>query len=100
MAPAALFRSAPSVAAQLAWNAWKSISLPLEDLEAPHWYQPKGAPRPIMHAYVRASRLPRQLLQEAAELSTPPEKVRVCILKCRTMAQAYDELLARVVVPR
>ena len=71
----------------------------IDELENVHWHQPVGAPRPIMHAYVRASRVPRQLLQDA-ELSSPPELIRVCILKCRTMAKAYDALLARVVVPR
>jgi hypothetical protein len=99
MAPAALFASTPSVAAQRAWNAWKSILISIDELESPHFHQPPGAPRPIMHAWVRASRAPRQLLQDA-ELSSPPEMIRVCVLKCRTMAKAYDALLSRVVVPR
>ena len=71
----------------------------IDDLEDVHWYQPQGAPRPIMHAYVRATRVPRQLLQDSG-LASSPERIRVCILKCHTMAKAYDALLTRVVVPR
>ena len=40
------------VPVRCAWNAWQTVEVRLEDLQNVHWYQPPGAPRPMLHAYV------------------------------------------------
>src|SRR5262249_52782636 len=40
------------VPVRCAWNAWRTAEVRLTDLHDIHWFQPPGAPRPLVHAYV------------------------------------------------
>ena len=63
------------------WNDWHSANARLGDLRDVHWHQPKGAPQPLIHAYVSPS-----------DASTGH---RVCVLRSHNIPDVYAELARR-----
>jgi hypothetical protein len=61
------------------WNDWRLATARLQDLRDVHWYQPKGAPRPLLHAY----------------LAGPQSGNRVCVLRSHNVPSVYEELVRR-----
>ena len=77
------------------WKAASDVMIRLGDLQDPHWYQPSDAPRSIMHAYVRCSPTLAGALHHRCDESCASHRVRVCVLKRRTLPTAYAELTRR-----
>jgi hypothetical protein len=80
------------VRVRLTWDAWQSADVGLSDLVGAHWYQPPGAPRELLHAYVRASALGDLTVLNAATADPVHDELRVCILRCQTCPDAYHAL--------
>src|SRR5215207_6071774 len=50
------------VLVQTQWDGWRTTSVRFGDLEDIHWFQPLRAPRPLIHAYVRCTKIaPRSI---------------------------------------
>jgi hypothetical protein len=65
------------------------------DLEDIHWFQPKGALRPLIHAYVRCTTLLSGDIPHDCPSTATPHRLHVCILKRHT-ADSVFELLSRL----
>src|SRR5262245_44761397 len=80
------------VPVRCAWNAWQTAEVRLGDLEGIHWYQPTGAPRPLVHAYVDCTKTRGQIAHD--HQTTPgPHRLLVCVLKRHAAPPAYSELV-------
>ena len=80
------------VPVRCAWNAWQTAEVRLGDLEGIHWYQPTGAPRPLVHAYVDSAKT-RGLIAQACRTTPEPHRLLVCVLKRDAASPAYSELV-------
>jgi hypothetical protein len=79
------------------WSDWRTETVTLADLEDIHWWQPPGAPRPLLHAYVWCHRVcSRKPLHDCNPLSAP-HRLRLCILKAHVLPDTFDELMGRAV---
>jgi hypothetical protein len=87
------------VPVQLEWNAWKVAEVRFGDLEDIHWLQPSGAPRPLLHAFVRPAKVACVSLPNHPDADVMPERLRVCVLKCHTIAETYLALASRAYAP-
>ena len=74
------------------WNDWRSANARLADLHGVHWHQPKGAPHPILHAYVSCREISGSGLPHQCEASSAPHDIRVCVLKSHNIPAVYTEL--------
>src|SRR4051812_49599101 len=83
--------SAISVTVQ--WNDWRSANTRIDDLRNVHWHHPKGAPHPLLHAYVSCSEVSG--LAHTCEADSAPHEIRVCVLKSHNIPAAYEELVRR-----
>jgi hypothetical protein len=83
------------VPVQRAWNAWRVAHARLRDLEDVHWFQPPGAPRLLLHAYLSAASIVTGSLVDASEASHLPERLLVCVIKCHTTPATYSTLATR-----
>ena len=81
------------VVVQSEWNGWRTAVVHAVDLESPHWLQPAGAPRPLLHAYVPCSAIVSG--EVAHDCGSAPHRLHVCVLKKHT-APAMFEVLARM----
>jgi hypothetical protein len=80
------------VPVRCAWNAWQTVEVHLEDLQNVHWYQPQGAPRPMLHAYVDCTKTDGRIAHDCR--STPgPHRLLVCVLKRQATPPAYNALV-------
>lgn len=77
------------------WDDWRSAQIRLNDLSDPHWHQPAGAPRPLLHAYVTCERIVSGALPHVCDPSSRPHRIRVCILKKHNTSSAYTEVERR-----
>jgi len=77
------------------WDDWRSAQVRLDDLCDPHWHQPAGAPRPLLHAYVSCGRIVSGELPHVCDPSSAPHRIRVCILKKHNTSSAYSEVERR-----
>jgi len=75
-----------------AWRGWRTAEVQVEDLQRIHWFQPPGAPRSIVHAYVKCTNLRGDIPHHCT--SGGQHRVRVCILK-RCVAPSVHAELAR-----
>ena len=76
-----------------AWCGWRAAEAEVNDLEDVHWFQPPGAPRSIVHAYVKCTNL-RGDLPHDCTATRKPHRLFVCILK-RCVAPSVHADLAR-----
>ena len=83
------------VVVQDAWNGWRTAMVMLDDLEDVHWFQPNGAPRPLIHAYVRCTKVQSGNLRHVCEGSAGPHLLLVCVLRSHSAQQVFDELARR-----
>jgi DNA-binding NarL/FixJ family response regulator len=64
---------------QREWNGWETMEVPIEELHGFHWFQPEGAPQPMVHGFLRDR--------------------RVCILKKHNAPDLYQEVRERAHLP-
>jgi hypothetical protein len=83
------------VPVQQAWNGWRIAHARLRDLEDIHWFQPPGAPRLLLHAYLSAASIVAGSLVDAGEAAQLPERLLVCVIKCHTTPATYSTLATR-----
>jgi hypothetical protein len=74
------------------WNGWRTAMVEVGDLEDVHWFQPKGAPRPLIHAYVQCTRIRSGEIEHDCHLTAPPHTLLVCILKSQTASCVFEKL--------
>ena len=84
----------PLIPVQREWNGWRLAEVRFNDLKDVHWFQPAGAPRPLLHGYVVPSALVSGDLMEQG-VATPAERLLVCVIKCHMAAPVYTALAAR-----
>jgi hypothetical protein len=80
------------VPVRCAWNAWQTAEVLVDDLHEVHWYQPTGAPRPMLHAYVDCTKTRGQIAHDCSA-ATAPHRLLVCVLKRHAAPFAYSELV-------
>jgi len=80
------------VPVRCSWNAWRTAEVRLGDLEGIHWYQPAGAPRRLVHAYVDCTKM-RGLIAHDCQKTPAPHRLLVCVLKRHLAPPAYSELV-------
>ena len=85
----------PLVVVQRDWNGWRTATVPLTDLEDVHWWQPPGAYRPLIHAYVWCDRLMIGGALHGCNPDSPPHRLRVCVLKAHAVPGTFAELSRR-----
>jgi hypothetical protein len=83
------------VVVQPEWNGWRTAVARMIDLEDIHWFQPKGALCPLIHAYVRCTTLLSGEIPHDCPSTASPHRLHVCILKRHT-AESVFELLSRL----
>ena len=79
------------------WNDWRSANARLDDLRDVHWHQPKGAPQPILHAYLSCADLLCGELLHVCDAASAPHRIRVCVLRSHNTPSAHAELARRSV---
>lgn len=77
------------------WNGCRTAEIRLRDLQEIHWFQPPGAPRPLMHAYVSCASIVSGDMPHDCDRSGGPHRLLVCVLKKHTLPSAYMELTER-----
>jgi hypothetical protein len=77
------------------WNGWRSAQVRLGALREPHWYQPAGAPKPLLHVYVSCTSISSGELTHVCDPASAPHRFRACILKSHNMPAVYAELASR-----
>jgi len=83
------------VVVQHDWKGWRKAMAPVDRLEAVHWLQPPGAPRPIIHAYVPCTAIVSGDVPHACSEEAGPHRLLVCVLKSHTAPSVYAELVSR-----
>ena len=87
------------VRVQCEWNGWRTAEVSIDDLEQIHWFQPAGAPHPLLHAYVSCGRLANTgVSHDGCSRSPRPHRVLVCVLKRHHLPSVYAEIERRAVV--
>jgi hypothetical protein len=76
------------------WNGWHTAQVRLADVQDVHWFRPSGAPRSLLHGYVRCTDITEGGIPHDCERTKGPHRVLVCILKRHTMPTTYIELAA------
>jgi hypothetical protein len=84
-----------AVAVTVDWNDWRSASARLRDLRDVHWFQPTGAPQPVLHGYMSCADVLSGALSHHCDGSSAPHRVRICILKSRNIAETYSLLVRK-----
>jgi hypothetical protein len=84
-----------AISVTTAWNEWRSLIAHLEDLRDVHWYQPLGAPWPLLHAYVSCGSVAIGSAAHQCDPSSAPHRIRVCVLKSHNVPSAYAEVVRR-----
>jgi len=82
-----------AISVNVEWNDWRSANARLSDLRDVHWHQPKGAPQPLLHAYISCREVPAPALAHQCEAASAPHNIRVCVLKSHNIPAVYTELV-------
>lgn len=85
-----------AISVNVEWNDWRSANARLADLHDVHWHQPKGAPHPMLHAYVSCREINGAALPHQCEASSAPHAIRVCVLKSHNIPEVYTELARQI----
>ena len=86
----------PHVSVQLEWNGWQSADVRVDDLENVHWWQPPGAPRALLHAYVMSEKLNTgECVGSTNPNDSLQQRLLVCVLKSHTPPATYSALVSR-----
>jgi hypothetical protein len=78
-----------------AWNAWRTAEVCVRSLLDVHWYQPAGAPRPMVHAYLDCSDIVTGDIPHDCASTPGKHRLLVCVLKRSASPAVYEELAAR-----
>src|ERR1051326_4492911 len=90
-----LFPDEALINVQREWNGWRTAFVRLRALQNVHWFQPRGAPRPLLHAYGPCTSIVEGELPHDCNRTPAPHRLLVCILKCHSTAVAYAEIARR-----
>ena len=74
------------------WNSWRYADVPLVALEDVHWFQPVGAPRPLVHAFVSSVSVG---IPQSIDHNENRRRSRVCVLREHALASVYQQLVRR-----
>jgi hypothetical protein len=77
------------------WNGWHRAQVRLADVQDVHWFRPTGAPRSLLHGYVRCTDIMEGAIPHDCAQTKRPHRVLVCILKRHTIPVTYIELATR-----
>ena len=77
------------------WKGWHDAEVRLRDLQSLHWYQPSGAPHPLVHGYIFCTDILTGEMPHDCEQTAPPHRLLVCVLKRHTLTTAFAELARR-----
>ena len=87
-------RNEPLISIQREWNGWRTAQVRLSALQSVHWFQPSGAPRPLLHGYVSCEQIVAgEVPHECA--GAPNHRLLVCVLKSHTAGAIYAALAHR-----
>ncbi len=78
-----------------AWNAWRTAEVRVGSLADAHWFQPAGAPRPIIHAYISCTDIVTGEIPHECDATPGKHRLLVCILKRSASPDLYAELVRR-----
>lgn len=77
------------------WNGCRTAEVRLGDLQQVHWFQPPGAPRPLVHGYVSCTSIVSGDIPHECNRTDAPHRLLVCVLKKHTLPPAHIELAQR-----
>jgi hypothetical protein len=77
------------------WNGCRTAEVRLGDLQQTHWFQPPGAPRPLVHGYMSCTSIVSGDIPHDCNRTDEPHRLLVCVLKKHNLASAYMELARR-----
>jgi hypothetical protein len=77
------------------WSEWRTGEVRLGELRSVHWFQPSGAPRPLVHGYISCASIVTGDIPHDCNRSEGPHRLLVCVLKSHTVSRAYLELARR-----
>ena len=77
------------------WNGWKTAEVRLRDLLEVHWRQPSGAPRALVHGYIRCTDILSGEIPHTCQQSDPSHRLLVCVIKRHSAPSTYEELARR-----
>jgi hypothetical protein len=77
------------------WKGCRTAEVRFGDLQGIHWFQPPGAPRPLVYGYVSCASIVSGDVAHDCSSSDPPDQLLVCVLKKHNLASVYVELARR-----
>lgn len=86
------------VVVQRAWSDWRTAVVHVTELEEIHWFQPAGAARPLIHAYVWCDKIVSGNLSHDCLDSPSPHRLLICLLKSHTAPVVYETLAEQAYV--
>jgi hypothetical protein len=78
-----------------AWNAWRTAEVRIGSLLDVHWFQPAGAPRPMVHAYTFCSDIVTGDIPHDCGSTPGSHRLLVCVLKRSASPELYVDLVRR-----
>jgi hypothetical protein len=76
------------------WNGCRTAEVRLGDLQQLHWFQPQGAPRPILHGSIQCTSIVTGDIPHGCNLDAV-HRLLVCVLKRHALPLPYSELARR-----
>jgi len=80
---------------QREWKEWRTAMVRLADLQNIHWWQPDGAPVPLVHGYVLCTSFLIGDIPHDCDRARVPHRLLVCVLKKHIAPNAHAELVRR-----
>lgn len=84
------------VSVQNEWNGWHKAFVRLCDLQDVCWFQPTGAPKPLIHGYVLCTSIMEGDIPHDCKRTAAPHRLLVCILRRHSTPLVYAEIVRRV----
>lgn len=75
------------------WNGSRSAEVRLADLQDVHWFQPRHAPRPLLHGYIFCADIVEGDLPHECSVTEKPHRLLVCVLKKHALPTTYADLV-------
>ena len=75
------------------WHGWRSAEVRFGDLRDVHWFQQRGAPHSLIHAYVSCTALVTGDIPHDCDAKSAPHRLLVCVLKRHALPSAYNALV-------
>jgi len=74
------------------WHGWRSAEVRLGDLQSVHWFQPPGAPHPLLHAVISCSDVVTGDIPHDCASTPGRHRLLVCVLKRHALSSIYIAL--------